>query len=485
MVTSINNSNEEFKADIFPQSGIDEGICAICKEMPLQDSITQKASRAGLYTLAALCSIGARVFFYKIALQAGISIAGKNLGGYILGNSIAVLYSKSFFTLEMWAARGIINDFFEARTSAEAKVSKKQFGLGKKITITALVILASLFARYPFALPAAQYNPKYAYLAGGVTLFTSVFIPLRSIQLSLLKFAKIFSSHKQNIIEKMQFSTTTMLHQNYFQIRNSLKLINEKITQLELHTNGTDLFRSLISSSETVITQPPPKVLTYFGQAVGILLTGILEYALAKYTFSLTKEYVLSNDILGTAFALFTVVSTTYLYGKAITSIARRTTNAVYNAFAKQRVKEIDEQIYPIFSLILKIEETISNIFALGPWFVIWGNFFPKPASQHWFFEITLLSTLFATLQNSSIDSIKSLFLNLTKNNYAKKALTLQNKYNRIANMIEKSSEEEYLIWYHHLPVDIRHHIRKIAGVSEEEAPIQLFESSKVEQLVT
>ncbi len=461
------------------QITLNDGIVAINEGISSNQTTSKKVTRYASYTLAGICSLAARLFFYPISLRAGTIIAGDNLGGTILGNIIAFCNMKSFFILEMWAARGIINNLLGPETTEEAYLERAQISRKAKIFLVTTVFFISIFARYPFALPAVKYNPNYRYIAGGVTLITSLFIPMRSIQMSLNSLYKKIIKFGDKYENKIRHATSQLLHESYLQISNSLDLITATATKLTNENSGNSLFQILLETNQTIFLKSNLKKIFYHtGSVLGLFCTGVLEYAIARYTFSLSKEFVLKNDILAGFFAGLTVLSTTYLYGKSITSIFQRTANAIYSFRCDLRNKEISEQLFPRTAPVLKIEETISNLFALGPWFVIWGDFFASPSSKHWFFITILLTTLFATLQYASLDTINVALLKITKKEEIKKVLNLKSYYESVVELIEKCPTDYFLKWFNQLPENLQNKIYKKAEIPQQEIAFNNTDSS-------
>lgn len=139
-----------------PISLIDNAIDAICSNRQSINT-NKKITKTIVLGIGLVVAATAKYFYYPVAQEGGKSIFGDNSVGDAFGYVFEVFYSKAFFTLEMWALNGILDAVLSNKSQEELEARQKISTVGKVLLVLSTVAAAA-FARYPFALPAAQYN---------------------------------------------------------------------------------------------------------------------------------------------------------------------------------------------------------------------------------------------------------------------------------------------------------------------------------------
>lgn len=436
---------------------VDEAIHAISTNYTDKSYTSKKCVRIIGLVAGACISAVAKYYSYPISKEAGISIFGDNSTGHGFGIAFQAFYSKAFFILEMWALGGILTSVIGPATPQESKLGNKR-SVCSKVALGALVIAAAVFARYPFSLPAVEYNPSNKWFAGGFSLAASLFIPMRSLMLSFEKAIDFSKCSGSDELKKAKSSCVQAIEALQSELLDSSThtqaQVEDAIVQLdEVGTSGSEYLNTYTSFStgRAVNNNTSKKVLSGI---TTLFLTGVLEYAIASYTYKLTKKLVIDDNFSAVLFSTFAVLTTFHIYGKAMYAANYRGINWLSNRCCCSPKLTIAERVYPVSVGILKGVEFISNIIALGTWYQIWNSFFDDDSK--YFFVPVLLFTLFETLQTSSNDKINdvllsSIFVNCCCSDTQKKAINTHKKLNRIKSAINRSNESEFMTFYSRL----------------------------------
>ncbi len=456
-----------------PISSIDNAIDAICSNRHSINT-NKKITKAIVLGIGLVVAVTAKYFYYPVAQEGGKSIFGDNSVGDGFGYVFEFFYSKAFFTLEMWALNGILDAVLSNKSQEELEARQKISTVGKVLLVISTVA-AAVFARYPFALPAAEYNKAAPIPALVFSLAASLVIPIRSIQLTMGQLSSLnkcnccspIAAAKRKFVGYLEKVEATLLTKN-------LQELSAAQGEIELIDQNS---RSTMSLSKYVaygnISNKLDNALKVVSLIATIPLVAILEFAIADYTFHTTKNLVLDNDPFAATLAATSVLVTFYFYGKAIYESSNRFFRFLTNKCNPVPSSPLAEKISPTLINSLKAEEFISNIFALGPWYSVWGNFYNAPPAKHWFFVPVLLLTLFATLQASSCAVIENGFLLFTKNEDGKRAIKLISNLRRIRETIGAANDAEFLTFILQLPADLKKQIltdEELAAIDETSA---------------
>jgi len=457
------------------------------------DTQCQKVSRRVSYAIAGGFSSVAKIFYIPISLQAGVRILGKGGWGTALGVTSAVCNCKAFLILELWAARGIIKDLLGSKLEENTALERKKVHscITGGLLISALLI--AIFTQIPYALPADDYAPEYKTFAGIFSLIASIFIPTRSTQLSLKKIAEKSSSVNENsTISKIQTGVVQSIREKKQAFDNTTwdtkKHIVTDLSQIK--SNIADkvhsYFKWLISPSPnlTSLNSAIGKNASRISKALGLCITGVFEYAIAKYSYEKLKELVWDNEYFAVTAAGLTALSCLYLYGKAIFGTSERVCHSVQKKIEGKKNPSLGEQLWPRLSTGLKIEEAISNIFALGPTFVIWGDFFKNPTWQHWFFMSVLAIAIYFIISTSSFDTIDDFLKELPLTDEQRAVLRQSQEFESLASAFENCPQEEFASFLQRLPEETKALLCTKVGISEEEMNVNIRQAlSKNSQL--
>jgi hypothetical protein len=444
-------------SQLIQENKVDEAIYAISTNYTHRSYTSKKCVKIICLVTGACISVLAKYYSYPVSKEAGVSIFGDNSTGYRFGIVFQAFYSKAFFVLEMWALGGILSFLVGPATPQESRLGNKRSACSKVI-LGAVLVVAAVFARYPFSIPAMEYNPSNKWFAGGFSLVASLFIPMGSLMLSFKKaidFSKCSGSNELKkaklsfikAIEALQSELLDSSIDNQAQVEDAIDQIDETTT------TGNEYLNTYISFffEKEIKNNLSKKVLSSIAT---LFLTGVLEYAIASYTYRLTKKLVTEDNFFAVAFSIFAVLTTFHIYTKAIYAANYRCIDSLSNRCCYSPKLTIAERVYPVSIGILKSIEFISNIIALGAWYQIWNSFFED--NSKYFFVPVLLLTLFETLQTSSNDKINDIFLSTTIINCfcsenQKKAINTHKKLNRIKSVIDLSSEWEFMVFYRRL----------------------------------
>lgn len=449
---------------------------AICERHPLEDphKITRRVFKAGSAVISAI----AKIPFIPVSFE-----LGKVLGPIsIVGNS------TGYFILEYWAAAGTTDDLFGPRTKAEIELfEEEKSGKGKicrKIIIISTASLIALFSQLPTSLAGMEYNPQqYKIAAGLVLLIAGSLIPIRSLQLSIEQIRLAAKKTTESEIAKIKTRMVSLIrnsHGAFIQENRSAKRLfieecntarrfsgpaGEKTNQYALTLISRDI--PTISDTKKCISA----TFNYTGLAIGSALAGIFEYALGEYTFSLTKEEIWDNDIAGGAFAALAVGSTAYLFGTSIIRTTQRIFNLFGNLTTGKEVRNLSWQLRPKLSFILSAIGLLIDLCALGPTYVIWGDFYDQNEVEHQLFQKTTTASLFLILFTSTLDIIDEIVVSSIAygTEEEQEILKINTEFQKLATLIEKSSSREFIGYLTHLDEASQHELLERINVSSNQ----------------
>ncbi|MCI5052300.1 MAG: hypothetical protein MRY21_04065 [Simkaniaceae bacterium] len=379
------------KSPIYDPALID-AIDAIRQDAPLVDTRCNKAARGVLLTISAAFSAAAKIFYIPIALKL------KSKVGKPLAIVSATCNVKAWFVLEMWAAQGVINDLLGPTTEKEALILRhrsRKFTAVAATTLTGLIV--AILGQIPSALPAADFAKKAKLIKGLTTLISGLFLPTRSIQLSMDAFmAQRRRMRKNPTLLQAQQALVAICNQ-------AICTMPTAHQSLKASPTAPALLSQILANAKEA-PKPPPLITAK--KAVGLILTALFEYALARYTYRKTVELIDDSPATGFTFAAAVTASTFYLFGKSIIGTTSRVLTSVKQLFCCRRKRSLGERAHPITNIALKVEEVVSNVFATGTVWIIWGEFFKSNLVEDYFFPIVIATTIFSLLMTSSQDLV-------------------------------------------------------------------------------
>jgi hypothetical protein len=423
-------------------------LLAICNNEPPEDShpCTRRVLKGG----AVVISAAAKLPYIPIALRLG-SVAGPIAA---FGNS------TGFFVLEYWAISATINDLFGAKISGERELvqgdRQNKPNVCKHVAIVSTAAVLALSSQLPTALPGMQYNEaRYKIAAGLVLMIAGALIPMRSLQLSIeqirLQAKKTTESEMTKIQAKM--GALVRAHHGVFIGKNleGKRGFIETLDEIRHMDRAAQAKRYLAVFSQyepepvSRVTSTARAVFNYTGLGLGALSAGIFEYALGEYTFEVTKQELCDNDVVGGVFATLAVGSTAYLFGRSLVSTTQRIFNVFGNLVTGGQVRNLSWHLRPKLSFALTAIGLITDICALGPSYVIWGNFYKDNEVEHELFQKTMCASLFLLLFTSTLDIIDDVVTHsITTGTEEERAiLRVHREFQKLAALIGKSPIRE------------------------------------------
>jgi hypothetical protein len=439
-----------------------------------------RVARRALKGSAIVISFTAKIPYIPIALGLG----------RVLGPVSAVGNTAAFFILEYWAAINTINDIFWAKTPIEIELVKGDCeGKGeicKTLVIITTVSLISLSAQLPTALAGVKYNePQYKVVAGLVLLIAGALIPARSLQLSMEYFhinaQKTVESEITKIKEKMVGLIQTC-HEKFIEKTDEDKVTFvqqcrkvQRDSSSEEETNKYTL--TLLQQEELPVSQVQRNIRTvcnYTGMGIGTILAGIFEYALGDYTFKLTEEEVWDNKIAAGVLATLAVGSTAYLCGRSIIGTTQRIFNVLGDFATGKEIRNFGWQLRPKLSFSLTAIGLLTDVCALGPTYVIWGDFYNKDVVQHEFFQKTMCASLFLLLFTATLDIIDDVVTSSIARgtDEEKEIFKINGEFQKLAVLFEKSPSREFIGYLMHMDREDQKELLERISVSAEQLAV-------------
>ncbi|CAM0117099.1 hypothetical protein [Rhabdochlamydiaceae symbiont of Dictyostelium giganteum] len=357
--------------------------------------------RLAVKTFCLIVSAGAKAPYIPISLT---------LPG---GPAFAFGNTTSFFILEWWAIRATIDEALGARGKSESLLIKRggRGALYQLATLTGALAI-SIFPQIPIALPALDYDGQFKVPGFIVLLGAGVFIPIRSLQLTVDNVLKKMLIDQTG--KKLQQARLSMmgLIQEYRDIfrQSSLQDKMEKILELDSIRGQKDLTAYIQKVFKPKAIKPvvqESKICKRVSFVAGAMLTAAFEAALVMYTWEKTEEHFIDNEVAAGAIAIATGISWLYLTGQAIIGTTQRVSQAVVNLIKGRKDPSIASQIYPKLTFTLNALGLINTVLALGPTVVIWGEFYESNRYEQVAVEIVMCSSLFLLLSTATLDIIQ------------------------------------------------------------------------------
>ncbi len=444
--TGVVNDNSKNSAEKFNNC-----VLAICEQYPQEDPY--KIPRYVLKAASTVISAVAKVPFAPISLRLGpvlgpISIAGNSSG---------------FFILEYWAAAGTVDDLLGPMTKPEMELLRAKSAGAKKTCRTVVIIsIASLIAlssQLPIALAGVDYNAtKYRVVAGVVLLVAGALIPVRSLQLSIEQIRRTaqksvrseITQIRTKMIALIKEAQDSFIQKSWDQKKLFIQQKNE-ISKIDSPTDKTRRYMQAMLSCEFLPVSCGKKIVrgicNYTGLVIGGALAGIFGYASGEYTYTLTKKELWDNEVAGVVFAILAVGSTAYLFGKSIVFTTRGVFNLVGNFATGKEIRNLGWQLKPALSFTLTALGLLIDFTALGPTYIIWGDFYNQTEVKHHFFQKTMCASLFVLLFTSTLDIIDEIVtLKITQGTEEElEVLRINEEFQKLATLIAKSPTQDFI----------------------------------------
>lgn len=444
-----------------------ESLRAVYEEEPLEDAhgCARAASRISVIVASALGS----VTFIPVSLPLG----------KLLGPLCAAGNFTTFLVVDYWSAKGMINEAFGPKTQAEIELRKedpkKDGSTCKKVILISSAFLIALLAQVPNALAAMEYNEKkYKIAAGLVLLVSGSILPLRSLLLSLEHIALKTQDPEDVKVTELKEKMIGLLdscHEAFIKKDLTGKSTFIQSLPAAAENNADEFILALMQQDDETPSSLTETAFNYAGIGLGVILAGIFEYVSAQYTAVQTKQEVYDNDVVGGVFAALAVASTAYLIGLSIIKTTQRIFNVFGNFIEGKESRNLSWQLRPKLSAALTTIGFLINVTALGPSYVILGDFYTKKVERN-LFQNEVCIALFLLFLTSSLDIIDEGVIDSLANGTEeeKEILKVSEAFKKSKGLIQKCSNDEFMAYLNrdgNVPRAIR---AKLGGVTQDQS---------------
>lgn len=343
------------------------------------------------------------------------------------------------------------------------------------VAVISTALALSIFSQIPVALPALDYDLGYKELGFTVLLISGSLIPIRSIQLSLDKiFEKRLLNDTQKQIESIRENAVSCIG-NYRETFRGAPFDQKLalISNLNLTRSMEDLEPYLAQIFEETdvpqVAQNP--LLGRVSTVIGWWITASFEAALTTYTFEKSKENIFDDNVLAGTFAVVTGLSWGYLTGQAVVGTTKRIAQTCVNFFKGQSNPSIAEQIFPNLTAGLKLLGAAISIAAMGPTFVIWGDYYKDNLEKKVYFLTTMSTALVFLLSTASFDMIDGIVQNRIEKNGTldeQSIVKLDKELRKFQQLLSQSSLFDFASFLETCPADIKNKLLARAEVTAE-----------------
>ncbi|MBA3720773.1 MAG: hypothetical protein H0W88_00040 [Parachlamydiaceae bacterium] len=405
---------------------------------------------------------GISMVFSAAAKIPTIPIAMKlPIGEVFAGGSVL-----AFFGFEYWAISAAIDDVLGKKSQPEY-VLMKNAGKGKSYQTKVLIssVVLSLLSQISSSLPCLDYCPDGLKVPGFVVMFVSgSLLPTRSIQLTIDKIIQAIRQKKlEETGKKLEGVRTKMVglitsNKDIF-IQLNLEDKMDYILRLNQSKGDPTSRESIPSNYWDVLLQDDqiekPKescgkrICKNTGYIFGPILNTVFQYCLSDYTFSKTKEHITSNPIAAGILTTGVIGSGIYLSTLAVTIFSQRAWKGLWNKCHGIKEETVASQLRPKISLALKFLGVLVDVAAMGPSWVVWGDFYKdETVLKQLFFRssccgATLLFVMIATFD--LIDNIILAHITSKGDPNDKQILELYNELSLVSNLLSESSHFDFV----------------------------------------
>lgn len=405
--------------------------------------------------LSATASLSAGAFFFPISLRlpAGPVFSTCNFVGYV--------------KLDIWAIRGAINDVLGPKSRYEIillnRASKGKFY--SSVVLISSTVIAILF-QIPPSLPAFTYEGSWGLPAFIILVAGGIFIPTRSIQLSINRIFQTRNFCLEQIAKKMErlrqeTSSLVDQHQEIFRkmgygqklehVRKMNRLIDNE------QRSGMNFVINVLSTPMEYEEQPKSWLTKYAPKIPGTWIAASLWTGVAYYTYEKTKVDFINNDYAAASLAGTTVLLGVYFSSMSIINTAEKMIKYIYNTITCQKEKSISEQIRPKLYMSLHLLGFVIDLGALGSTHVIWGDFFKKKLVASIYFQTTVGLANFLFLTSATIDLVAEVveeIIHRWGDNNEKEIIDLKIKLSNLQKLLNSSSLLDFGLFITKMPVE-------------------------------
>ncbi len=433
------------------------GACVIdVFEERFVDTLCRKTVRRSTKGVAALVGAAAKVAFIPIALQLPA------------GPVFATLNSIGFFKLEIWAGFAAIDQEAAPVLPLENRLNRSsRCTTCLKATFLPLAECLALISQLPSGFAAYQYNPQsFKLVAAAVTTVSLSLFPARSLQLT---FNRLFKEKARTntgvLLQKIKNECAQNLGANHANFLASS--LGEKLAMVERIVNITQAATAQEKAQQytQLFFQRPQSVPIkrkwpeWIGIGVGVVLTGVFEYCITRYTFTQTQTYISNNVWIAGGFAAVTCLSNLYLSGHSFINTSERLTTAIVNTLTRRPAPSIARQISPSLNLASQFLGLIVDGLALGPTVVIWGDYFKESPEEQYTFQIGMCAAIFILLFTATLDIVEDVVqAQIARCTTPQKAdvIKLHNQFNKLASLLEKTSLLNFALFLNGMSADMK-----------------------------
>lgn len=357
---------------------LSRAIVAVLNNTPVEDRTYWQ--RRILQTLAAAVSAATKVYFIPVSLTlpAGESFA---TGGVI-----------SWWCFEFYGANSTIEDIAGPKGHHElALLRKTSRNRCRTITIVTGAFAIALVSQIVYAFAAYKYNNSDQRIpAAIVTMISGSLYPTRSLQLTFEALSEKWSEHtdfEQKLIS-IRNNFADMIQTNraiFVTLENKLDIV-QIFNELEASNDKKAVANRFVREMISLRRRERVQVLTNghrrtnaVSKVVGSLLAATMQSAFAYYTWTNTKEYVSDDDGVAFINSALVVGSSVYLTTKDLLATTNYLARSFFNLVSNRRELSIAEQLHPRLCFALKALGLVSDAFAQGSAWVIWGDYFGGP----------------------------------------------------------------------------------------------------------
>lgn len=445
-----------------PGEHLSNCVISLYEQSPRIDP--DKVPRLSIKTTGAALSFISNIPYWPISLKLGRILGPLSCAG----NTVA------FFVLEYWSAAGTADDLFGPKTREEIDLfqseqrEKKPCRLIMVISVSSLIALAS---QLPNSLAGMKYNKEqYKLVAGLVMLISGSLIPMRSLQLSIEQLRKSLQNSIEGDFAGIQAKMLSLIKtsQNLFveggyqkQLAWSRSCSQSRDERGSSEEESSRYILALLQNDEAPVKRSIiyiRSMCNYLGLVIGSVAAGVFEYALANYTYTVSREEIYDSTASASAFAFTAVCATGYLYGTSVVRTTQRIFNLLGNALTGKETRNLGWQFRPKMSFALTSIGLLTDLLALGASYIIWGDFYNRSEFEHQFFQKTIIASSFLLLFTATLDIIDEIVSLSIENGTEeeKEILKLYRDFQKLSEIMSKSSAREFIGYLTNLDAETR-----------------------------
>ena len=411
---------------------LEQSFQAVLEERPLQDSHwkARMGTRVGVIVASALGGIP----FIPVSLPLG----------KVLGPICAAGNFITFFAVNHWSVKGMIDTAFGAKTEEEIELTQEKTKRWscKNVTLLSSAVLIAFLSQGSNTVAAIEYNaPQFKVVAGLILLISGAFLPVRSLQLSLEECVRRVQNAEAAQVRKIKDRMIDLLDRSHREFIN--KNTQEKCAFIQ-ECGGIS---ALLTEESTPVPTLINRGFNYTGIGIGAILTTLFGYASIDYTFTQTKQEIWNNSVFAALFATFAVASTAHLIGLSIIKTSQKIFNVGANILTGHEARNLSWQLRPKLSAALTLLGGMLNGAAVGASYIIWNDFYKKNAIEQGVFQNSLCIAMFLFFFPSSLDLVdETVAVSLAKGTAEEqKILKMSEKFEQLKTLIRRCPDAELM----------------------------------------